>query len=203
METLLFGSLLLVEPRDLALAGFASAGALAATLTLGPGVARDGIRPHRRRGAGGARRLYDGVLLALMALVVVAALSALGALLALRWSPCRPRRCACGPTAWPVAGDHRRSRGGGGDRGTRAVGGAERPPGATIATLSGGCSQSRPRVMPRRLAAGSRPPWRSAPVLVLALGAWDDDSGVRVVATTTQVADWARQIKGDGFTAST
>lgn len=37
--------------------------------------------------------------------------------------------------------------------------------------------------------------------LVLSLGACGegDDSNVRVVATTTQVADWARQIKGDGF----
>src|SRR5688572_25322086 len=35
VETLLFGSLLLIEPRDLALAGIASAAALAATMTLG------------------------------------------------------------------------------------------------------------------------------------------------------------------------
>ena len=82
VETLLFGSLLLVEPRDLVLAGVASAGALAATLTLGRAVARDGLRPRRRPRARGARaRCTTRVLLALIALVVVAALSALGALL--------------------------------------------------------------------------------------------------------------------------
>ena len=122
VETLLFGSLLLVEPRDLVLAGVASAGALAATLTLGRAVARDRLRPRRRRCAGCAGAAVRRGAVALMALVVVAALSALGALLVAalvvvpaatvarclrsgrcsspRWSSCRRRPCASGPTAW-------------------------------------------------------------------------------------------------------
>ena len=81
VETLLFGSLLLVEPRDLVLAGVASAGALAATLTLGREWLATGFDPGAAGALGVRGRLYDGVLVALVALVVVAALSALGALL--------------------------------------------------------------------------------------------------------------------------
>ena len=56
VETLLFGSLLLVEPRDLVLAGAASAGALAATLLLGRAWLATRVRPRRRPCARGARR---------------------------------------------------------------------------------------------------------------------------------------------------
>ena len=51
------------------------------------------------------------------------------------------------------------------------------------------------------MGVGSRSRCAAGAGLVLTLGACgNDDSGVRVVATTTQVADWADQIKGEGFT---
>ena len=203
VETLLFGSLLLVEPRDLGLAALASAGALAATLMLGREWLATGFDPTAARALGVRRRLYDGVLLALIALVVVAALSALGALLAaaLVVVPAATVRLwidRLGPwqaiTVALVAAE--------GIAGLGLSVELNAPPGATIATLSGGLFavsagvrmlQTRGRGITAAVALGAG--------LVLTLGACGDgdDSNVRVVATTTQVADWARQIKGDGF----
>jgi ABC-type Zn uptake system ZnuABC Zn-binding protein ZnuA/ABC-type Mn2+/Zn2+ transport system permease subunit len=204
VETLLFGSLLLVEPRDLLLAGLASAGALAATLMLGREWLATGFDPSTARALGVRRRLYDGVLLALIALVVVAALSALGALLAaaLVVVPAATVRLwtdRLGPwqaiTVALVAAE--------GIAGLGLSVELNAPPGATIATLSGGlfavsAGVRMLRTRGRRITAAAA----LGAGLVLSLGACGDgdDSKVRVVATTTQVADWARQIKGDGFT---
>ena len=205
VETLLFGSLLLVEPRDLVLAGVASAGALAATLTLGREWLATGSTPAPPVRWGCAARLYDGVLVALVALVVVAALSALGALLvaALVVVPAATVRLWTNRlvpwqaiTVALVAAE--------GIAGLAAVGGAERSARSHDrgALGRGVRSLGRARMPAVARPCGSRPRWRSAPALVLSLGACGngDDSEVRVVATTTQVADWARQIKGDGFT---
>ena len=77
------------------------------------------------------------------------------------------------------------------------------PPGATIATLGGAvfalAAVARALPAARAPRRGRRRCW--APGSLLALGACGSggDSGVQVVATTTQVGDWARQIKGDGF----
>jgi manganese/iron transport system permease protein len=204
VETLLFGSLLLVEPRDLVLAGAASAGALAATLTLGREWLATGFDPGAAGALGVRGRLYDGVLVALVALVVVAALSALGALLvaALVVVPAATVRLWTNRLApWQaitvalVAAE--------GIAGLALSVELNAPPGATIAALSGTVFavsaalqilRSRGRRITVAVAVGAG--------LVLALGACGNggDSGVRVVATTTQVADWARLVKGEGFT---
>jgi ABC-type Zn uptake system ZnuABC Zn-binding protein ZnuA/ABC-type Mn2+/Zn2+ transport system permease subunit len=203
VETLLFGSLLLVEPRDLGLAGLASAGALAATLMLGREWLATGFDPTAARALGVRRRLYDGVLLALIALVVVAALSALGALLAaaLVVVPAATVRLwidRLGPwqaiTVGLVAAE--------GIAGLGLSVELNAPPGATIATLSGGLFAVSAGVrMLRTRGRGITAAVALGAGLVFTVGACGDgdDSNVRVVATTTQVADWARQIKGDGF----
>jgi ABC-type Zn uptake system ZnuABC Zn-binding protein ZnuA/ABC-type Mn2+/Zn2+ transport system permease subunit len=204
VETLLFGSLLLVEPRDLVLAGVASAGALAATLTLGREWLATGFDPGAAGALGVRARLYDGVLMALVALVVVAALSALGALLvaALVVVPAATVRLWTNRlvpwqaiTVALVAAE--------GIAGLALSVELNAPPGATIAALSGSVfAASAARHILRSRGRGIAVAVAAGAGLVLALGACGNggDSGVRVVATTTQVADWARQIKGDGFT---
>jgi ABC-type Zn uptake system ZnuABC Zn-binding protein ZnuA/ABC-type Mn2+/Zn2+ transport system permease subunit len=203
VETLLFGSLLLVEPRDLMLAGLASVGALAATLMLGREWLATGFDPTTARALGLQRRLYDGVLLALIALVVVAALSALGALLAAAlvvvpaatvrlWTDRLGRWQAI--TVALVAAE--------GIAGLALSVELNAPPGATIATLAGGlfAVSAAVRVL-RPRGRGITAAAALGAGLVFTLGACGDGDGssVRVVATTTQAADWARQIKGEGF----
>ena len=204
VETLLFGSLLLVEPRDLVLAGVASAAALAATLALGPVWLARGFDPAAAQALGLRGRLFDALSPALIALVVVAALSALGALLvaALVVVPAATVRLWTDRLApWQAV--------------TVALVAAEgivglvlsvqlnAPPGATIATLAGAVfavsaagRALRGRVRPARAAAAMA---AGAVLMLGAAGCGGDDSKVRVVATTTQIGDWARAVKGDGF----
>src|SRR3954470_21942982 len=81
VETLLFGSLLVIDPGDLALAGATSALALAATLALGRTWLASGFDADATRAIGMRSRAPDLILFALIALAIVAALSAVGALL--------------------------------------------------------------------------------------------------------------------------
>lgn len=81
VETLLFGSLLLVDGGDIALAAGATALVLVAAYPLEQRWLAIGFDPTSARGLGARSALPDGVLLALVALVAVAALSTLGALL--------------------------------------------------------------------------------------------------------------------------
>jgi ABC-type Zn uptake system ZnuABC Zn-binding protein ZnuA/ABC-type Mn2+/Zn2+ transport system permease subunit len=203
VETLLFGSVLLVEPRDLVLAGAASAGALAATFTLGRTWLARGFDPAAARTLGVRGRLYDGVLLALVALLVVAALSALGALLvaALVVVPAATVRLWTDRlvpwqaiTVALVAAE--------GFAGLALSVELNAPPGATIATLAGAvfALAAAARALP---AAGRRTTAIVvSAVLAFALAACGNggDGGIRVVATTTQAGDWARAISGEGFT---
>ena len=82
VETLLFGSLLLVDSGDIAFAAVATAIVLAGAFVLEQRWLAAGFDPGSARGLGARSALPDGVLLALVALVAVAALSTLGALLA-------------------------------------------------------------------------------------------------------------------------
>jgi ABC-type Zn uptake system ZnuABC Zn-binding protein ZnuA len=204
VETLLFGSLLLVEPRDLVLAGAASAAVLAATLLLGRAWLARGFDPAAAAALGVRGRLFDALLLALIALVVVAALSALGALLVaalvvvpaatvrlwtdrlLPWQALSAALAAAEGTVGLVLSVELNA-----------------PPGAAIATLAGAVFV----VSAAGRALAGRARRTSAAVAMLAglallAGACGGDggSGVRVVATTTQVGDWARAISGEGFT---
>ena len=205
VDTLLFGSLFLVEPRDIAIAAVASVAAAAATLALGPTWLASGFDEEVLRATGVKGAGYNAALLALVALVVVASLSAIGALLAtaLLVVPAATARLWTNRLrSWQLAAI--------GLAALEGVAGVwlsfelNAPPGATIATLSGAVfagaaiAQARHRTARRRLAAA---------VAVLALagavagcGATSTGSTngkLDVVATTTQIGDWARVVGGD------
>ncbi len=82
VETLLFGSLLLVDSGDIVLAAIASVAVLAGTLVLGGRWLAAGFDPETAPALGLRSAWPDVVLLGLVALVSVAALQTLGALLA-------------------------------------------------------------------------------------------------------------------------
>jgi ABC-type Zn uptake system ZnuABC Zn-binding protein ZnuA/ABC-type Mn2+/Zn2+ transport system permease subunit len=81
IETLLFGSLLLVDGGDLALAGGAAAATLLATALIGQHWLRIGFDPTLTDPDGPSPHLFDAVLLGLLALASTAALTVVGALL--------------------------------------------------------------------------------------------------------------------------
>lgn len=81
VETLLFGSLLLVDGGDIALAAVAAGAALAASFLLGHRWLAAGFDPAAAGVAGAGERALDLALLGLIALATTAALSMVGALL--------------------------------------------------------------------------------------------------------------------------
>jgi zinc/manganese transport system substrate-binding protein len=213
VETLLFGSLLLVDDGDIALAAVASAAALAGARLLQTRWLVTGFDPRTAVSLGARSPLPDAVLLGLVALLAVAALTTLGALLAtaVLVVPAATTRLLLdrlGP--WQVA--------------TVALVAMEgvvglwlsvqlnAPPGAAIAVLAGGVfvavALGKAFVPVARLR-------RSAPVTallaLLALGGagcgTDSDAGtqtnadgspsIAVVATTTQLGDIVRAVGGD------
>lgn len=206
VETLLFGSLLVVDRGDVILAAVASGLVLLASLTLGPRWLATGFDSGSARALGVRSAVPDAVLLALVALTAVAALSAIGALLttALIVVPAATTRLVIRRMAtWQAA--------------TVALVVAEgtaglwlsvelnAPPGATIAVIAGALFAC---VAVGRVLAGSRRvrPALAAAALLAALGITGCGSSygtggaggrVRVVATTTQLADFARQAGGD------
>ena len=202
VETLLFGSLLLIGHGDLVLAALASALALAAGWVLGRRWLALGFDAESARALGVRSPIVDAVLLGLIALGVVASLSAVGALLAtaLFVVPAATVRLLSDRLILLQVGSIA----------LVAVEGAvglwlsvetNTPPGAAIAVVAGAVFAAvvaaRPvlaRVGPHRLAA-------LASVLLVALagcggGSGSGGGGLAVVATTTQIADWARQVGG-------
>src|SRR4051812_3801951 len=82
VETLLFGSLLLVDGGDIALAAVAAVATLAATALIGERWLAQGFDPDSAAGGAGWRRHgFDAALLTLIALAATAALTVVGALL--------------------------------------------------------------------------------------------------------------------------
>ena len=81
VETLLFGSLLLVDGGDIALAAVAAGAALAASFLLGHRWLAAGFDPGVAGASGAGERALDLALLGLIALATTAALSMVGALL--------------------------------------------------------------------------------------------------------------------------
>jgi zinc/manganese transport system substrate-binding protein len=207
VESLLFGSLLLIDGQDIALAAAASAAALAGTLALGRRWVATGFDPDAAREMGLRSALPDALLLALVALVAVAALSVVGALLAtaLLVVPAATTRLWTRRLgSWQVA--------------TVLLVAAEgvaglwlsvqtnAPPGATIAVVSGGvfALAALARVVPRRAVAPATAGLVALAVLTSGCGsgASGSDGKVAVVATTTQIADWVRQVGGDRVTVT-
>src|SRR5690349_20063890 len=81
VETLLFGSLLLISRTDLAAAGAATAAAIVLTIALGRRWLATGFDATTARALGARSALPETALLGLVAFAVVASLDALGALL--------------------------------------------------------------------------------------------------------------------------
>jgi ABC-type Zn uptake system ZnuABC Zn-binding protein ZnuA/ABC-type Mn2+/Zn2+ transport system permease subunit len=205
VEGLLFGSLLLVDRGDVVFAALATAAVLAAAAVLEQRWLAIGFDPAGARALGARSALPDAVLLALVALVAVAALSTLGALLAtaLLVVPAATTRLVCTrlrrwqlATVALVAAE--------GTAGLWLSVQTDAPPGATIATIGGGAFAA---------VAVGRVLWRSrggarAPALALvaalaaavagcgATGGGAGPGQVAVVATTTQLADFARAVGG-------
>jgi zinc/manganese transport system substrate-binding protein len=200
IEHLLFGSLLLVNGADIRLAGAAAVICLAVSLIAGPRWLAAGFDPGAAAVVGAGSRWLDIALLVLVALATTAAISVIGALLvaALFVVPAATVRLfAPRVAAWQL--------------GSVALAAAEgtaglwlsvktnAPPGATIAVLSAAvfviaaALRSLPRLRPA--AAGA------ALVSLLILGGCGQDSGsgsgLKVVATTTQLGDFVREVGGD------
>jgi ABC-type Zn uptake system ZnuABC Zn-binding protein ZnuA/ABC-type Mn2+/Zn2+ transport system permease subunit len=200
IESLLFGSLLLVDGGDVGFAAFAAVVVAVAALVLEQRWLAAGFDPIGARAMGLRSVLPDAALLALVALVAVAALSALGALLttALLVVPAATTRLVCSRLRpWQVATVVL----------TAAEGVAglwlsvktDAPPGATVAVLGGivFALVVAARVLGARraaaLAAGA------AALLAAGCGSGGEAAPgqVAVVATTTQIADLARAVGGD------
>jgi len=205
VETLLFGSLLLVDGGDYAFAAVSAVIVVAGGLVLEQRWLATGFDPGSARALGARSALPDIVLLALVALVAVAALSTLGALLAtaLLVVPAATTRLVCSRLRpWQLA--------------TVALVAVEgvaglwlsvqvnAPPGPAIAVLSGGvfAAVAAGRVLAaRRPAAAAALP--AAAALALLVAGCGTDGGAaapgqaKVVATTTQIGDFARAVGGD------
>lgn len=215
VETLLFGSLLLIGPRDVILAAVGSALALAATLSVGRTWLATGFDPEGARSLGLRSSLPDALLLLLVALVVVAALSAVGALLT--------TSLIVVPAATVRLWTHRMAPWQLGSVLLTAALGVcglwlsvktDAPPGATIAVLAGAAftlSALARGARRRRATAGAASVAVAVAVAVAAVGAslllggCGSGSGasggkVVVVATTTQIGDWARRVGGSSVT---
>ena len=204
VDSLLFGSLLLTDTRDLVLAGAASAAAVAATALLGPRWLAKGFDPATARAMGLRSQVPDALLLVLVAFAVVASLTAIGALLAtaLFVVPAATVRLWTHRLGvWRLASVALAA----------ALGIAglwlsvelNTPPGPTVAVLGGACfaasllwQRLAPALRGRAALAGT------AALLALLLSgcggsASQGQSGPEVVATTTQIGDWTRAVAGD------
>jgi ABC-type Zn uptake system ZnuABC Zn-binding protein ZnuA/ABC-type Mn2+/Zn2+ transport system permease subunit len=195
VETLLFGSLLLVDGGDVAFAAVAALVVVVGTVVLEQRWLASGFDPSSARALGARSALPDTVLLALVALVAVAALSTLGALLAtaLLVVPAATTRLVCTRLrSWQLA--------------TVALVAIEgvaglwlsvqvnAPPGPAIAVLAGGVfvlvALRRALLVPAAAAA----------LLLAGCGVDSGNTGsgqIKVVATTTQIGDFARAVGGD------
>jgi ABC-type Zn uptake system ZnuABC Zn-binding protein ZnuA/ABC-type Mn2+/Zn2+ transport system permease subunit len=202
VEGLLFGSLLLIDDGDLALAAAASVLALAATWSLGPRWLARGFDPGAARTLGAGAGALDLVLLALIGLASVAALSTVGALLAtaLFVVPAATVRLLTDRLrAWQVATvllvlvE--------GTAGLWLSVETNAPPGATIAVIGGGAFALA--AVAHALRGGRAASLAAAAVLggglLVGCGSSSSSAGgtLDVVATTTQLGDFVRAVGGD------
>ena len=199
VETLLFGSLLLVGTRELVVAAVASVLAVAVSGLVGRRWLATGFDPQSARAIGARSGLTDAVLLLLVSVTVVASLAALGALLvaALLVVPAATARLWTRTLRrWQLAAIA-----------LAAVEGfaglwisveANVPPGAAIAALAGAVFAVAALARAYPLRAGVA----AAAALLLVVSGCGAGSGARkgqvaVVATTTQIGDWVRAVGGD------
>ncbi len=212
VETLLFGSLLLVDGGDIAFAAVASSAALVGAYLLHTRWLVAGFDPHNAPSLGARSPVPDAALLGLVALLAVAALSTLGALLAtavLVVPAATTRLLVHRLPAWQLATVILVA--------LEGVAGlwlsvrTNAPPGAAIAVLAGGVFVL---VAAGQAAARRGHGRRTIPALALlallglgAAGCGATDDGVaanadgspriKVVATTTQLGDIVREVGGE------
>ncbi len=203
VETLLFGSLLLVDGGDIALAAVAAGATVAASLLLGHRWLTAGFDPGAARSLRAGGRSLDLALLGLIALATTAALSVVGALLvsALFVVPSLTVRLfarrlwtlqLAGVVLVAVEGTI----------GLWLSVETDAPPGATIAVVSGAVFVLA--AAGRALARAPRavvPAAAALAVLAFAAsgcgGGFGDSGGrLEVVATTTQIGDFVRAVGG-------
>jgi ABC-type Zn uptake system ZnuABC Zn-binding protein ZnuA/ABC-type Mn2+/Zn2+ transport system permease subunit len=200
VETLLFGSLLLVGTRELAIAAAASVLVLLATVVVGRRWLAAGFDPVSARALGARRAATEALLLLLVSFMVVSSLAALGALLvaALVVVPAATARLWTETLrGWQVA-----------SVALAAVEGVvglwlsvelNVPPGAAIAVLAGSVFvlAALLRTGSRRLGAAAA---AGAALALLASGCGVSggaaEGKLAVVATTTQIGDWTRAVGG-------
>ena len=201
IESLLFGSLLLIDSRDVALAAFAAGASVVAMLLLGPRWVAAGFDPLVAPSIGAGSRYLELALLGLIALASTAALSAVGALLvtAIFVVPAATARLwTARLTRWQIASVLLAAAEG--TVGLWLSVKTDAPPGATIATLSGGVfavAALARWLAPLRLGLAA-----VALATVAFLGGCGSGGGgangdLKVVATTTQIGDWVREVGGN------
>jgi zinc/manganese transport system substrate-binding protein len=204
VETLLFGSLLLVDGGDIALAAGAAAATVLATVLVGERWLAQGFDPGPGGGNRRQERLLDAALLGLIALATTAALAVVGALLvsALFVVPAATARLlARRLRGWQLASVALVALEG--TAGLWLSVKTDAPPGATIACVAGAvfAAVALARAVgraPRRALAVA-----GAVLGVGLIGAGCGNSGsagsgqLEVVATTTQIGDWVREVGGD------
>jgi zinc/manganese transport system substrate-binding protein len=199
VETLLFGSLLLIDDADIRLAAIAALATLLASALCGRRWLAHGFDPA----AGGVweRRLLDALLLVLIALATTATLAVVGSLLvaALFVVPAATTRMLTSRVVpWQLASIALVAVEG--TAGLWLSVKTDAPPGATIACASGGLFAivALVRAIPRPARAALP---AAAALLALAFlagcrSAGSSDGKLDVVATTTQIGDWVRQVGG-------
>jgi len=205
IETLLFGSLLIVDAGDIAWAATAAAAVAAGSLLLGHRWLATGFDASTARALGVRPAIPDAVLLALVSLVSVAALSAAGALLAgaLLVVPAATARLVCSRmSTWQALAVVLAALEG--TAGLWLSVKLNAPPGAAIALLSG--AMFAVFGIARLLASGrsARLVAPAAATAVLLAGCADSGNqtgqaspgAVPVVATTTQLGDFVREVGG-------
>lgn len=203
IETLLFGSLLLVDGGDLLLAAVAAATTLLATLLIGQHWLRAGFDPSFADPTGPDPRLFDAVLLGLVALAVTAALTVVGALLvaALFLVPAVTARLVTERlVSWQLLSIALVALEG--TVGLWISVKTDAPPGATIACVAGAAffAVAAARTL-RRLPRLAPVAAALAALALLAAGcggvAGGDSGKLDVVVTTTQLGDFVREVGGE------
>jgi ABC-type Zn uptake system ZnuABC Zn-binding protein ZnuA/ABC-type Mn2+/Zn2+ transport system permease subunit len=201
VETLLFGSLLLVDGGDIALAAVAAAATLLATVLVGHRWLQRGFDPGAGTGGRDAAFL-DAALLGLIALATTAALSVVGALLvaALFVVPAITTRLLTRRmVSWQLASVALVAVEG--TAGLWLSVKTDAPPGATIACVSGVgffLVAVGKALAPRRRVLLPAAATLALVVLAAGCGQTGPDAGGRleVVATTTEIGDWVREVGG-------
>jgi ABC-type Zn uptake system ZnuABC Zn-binding protein ZnuA/ABC-type Mn2+/Zn2+ transport system permease subunit len=206
IDTLLFGSLLVITGHDLVVAGVAAIAVLAATVVTGRRWLAVGFDRDAARAFGTSPSTYDAVLLALIAIATTAALAATGAVLvsALFVVPAATARLLTSRlrtlqvTSVALAAAE-------GAAGLWLSVRTNAPPGATIAVLAGGTFGvvAVARVLVDRARVAGAVAVSAVAVATLGSGCGistgngtGGHAAIKVVATTTQIADLVRNVGG-------